>query len=211
MKPGPSGPLRTGWLDQPDPSRLAPDHPRRAEILARHERAVASGLSAYLDPGTGYSVLTARQRIKGVEFEVQGRVTPAWSITAQASFLDPQVLADTTAGANVGNRVALATRRTASLWTQYRLPQVPGMWVGGGLVSQGNKYTANDNRWLLPGYTVAELAAGYQFANGVRLQANLKNAANRRYYVDAATTTAGFAAVTPGEPRSLYVALDYAF
>lgn len=159
----------------------------------------------------GYSVLTARQRIEGVEFEVQGRVTPAWSITAQASFLDPQVLADTTAGANVGNRVALATRRTASLWTQYRLPQVPGMWVGGGLVSQGNKYTANDNRWLLPGYTVAELAAGYQFANGVRLQANLKNAANRRYYVDAATTTAGFAAVTPGEPRSLYVALDYAF
>lgn len=59
MKPGPSGPLRAGWLDQPDPSRLAPDHPRRAEILARHERAVASGLSAYLDPGTGYSVLTA--------------------------------------------------------------------------------------------------------------------------------------------------------
>ena len=54
MKPGPSG-----WLDQPAPSRLAPDHPRRDEILARHARAVAAGLSSYLDPGTGYSVLTA--------------------------------------------------------------------------------------------------------------------------------------------------------
>ncbi len=159
----------------------------------------------------GYAVLTARQRIKGLEFEVQGRITPGWSITAQATLLDPKVLADTTAGANVGNRVALATRRTASLWTQYRLPQAPGLWVGGGLVHQGDKFTASDNLWRLPGYTVLDLAAGYQFAGGVRLQANLKNATNRRYYLDASTTAAGFAAVTPGEPRSLHVTLDYAF
>ncbi|HWJ64632.1 MAG TPA: DUF5522 domain-containing protein [Acidimicrobiales bacterium] len=59
MKAGPSGPKRDGWLDQPDPSRLDPGHPRRDEILARHARAVAAGLSTYLDPGTGYSVLTA--------------------------------------------------------------------------------------------------------------------------------------------------------
>ena len=159
----------------------------------------------------GYSVLTARQRIKGVELELQGRITPGWTVTAQASFHDPKVLADTTAGSNVGNRVALATRRTSSLWTQYRLPQVPGLWVGGGLVHQGDKFTANDNKWRLPGYTVVDLAVGYQFAGGVRLQANLKNAANRRYYVDGTATTAGFGAVVPGQPRSLQVSLDYAF
>lgn len=159
----------------------------------------------------GYSVLTGRQRIKGLEVEAQGRITPGWSVTAQATFLDPKVLADTVPGANVGHRVALAPRRTASLWTQYRLPRVPGLWVGGGLVHQGDRFTANDNRWRLPGYTVVDLALGYQFGGGVRLQANLKNAANRRYYVDASTTAAGFAAVTPGEPRSLYVTLDYTF
>lgn len=164
------------------------------------------------DPAhTGYSVLTARQRIRGVELELQGRITPAWTVTAQASFHDPKVQADTTAGANVGHRVALATRRTASLWTQYRLPQLPGLWVGGGLVHQGDKFTANDNLWRLPGYTVVDLAVGYQFAGGVRLQANLKNAANRRYYIDGTTTAAGFGSVTPGQPRSLQVSLDYAF
>ena len=159
----------------------------------------------------GYSVLTARQRVKGVELELQGRITPGWTVTAQASFMDPKVLADTTAGANVGNRVGLATRRTASLWTQYRLPQLPGLWVGGGLVHQGDKFTANDNRWRLPGYTVVDLAAGYQFAGGVRVQVNLKNAANRRYYLDGTTTAAGFGAVTPGQPRSVQVSLDYSF
>lgn len=159
----------------------------------------------------GYSVLTARQRIKGIELELQGRITPGWTVTANASFHDPKVLSDTVAGANVGNRVGLATRRTASLWTQYRLPQLPGLWVGGGLVHQGDKFTANDNLWRLPGYTVADLAVGYQFAGGVRIQANLKNAGNRRYYLDGSTTAAGFAAVVPGTPRSLQVSLDYTF
>ena len=59
MKAGPSGPKREGWADQPHPSRLAPDHPRRDEIIARHARAVAAGLSTYLDSGTGASVFTA--------------------------------------------------------------------------------------------------------------------------------------------------------
>ena len=51
--------MRDGWLTEPASSRLAPDHPRRPEILARHERACASGLSTYLDPATGYAVFTA--------------------------------------------------------------------------------------------------------------------------------------------------------
>jgi hypothetical protein len=59
MKPGPSGPMRDGWLEAPHPDRLAPDHPHRPEILARHARAVAAGMSTYVDPGTGYSVMTA--------------------------------------------------------------------------------------------------------------------------------------------------------
>lgn len=59
MKPGPSGPMRSDWRHAPSPNRLAPDHPLRAEILERHERALASGLSTYLDPRTGFVVLTA--------------------------------------------------------------------------------------------------------------------------------------------------------
>jgi hypothetical protein len=59
VKPGPSGPKRSGWRDEPHPSRLAPDRSDRAAILERHRRASAMGLSSYLDPATGYSVMTA--------------------------------------------------------------------------------------------------------------------------------------------------------
>lgn len=51
--------MRRGWREVPDRSRLPGGHPRRDEILERHQRACDAGLSNYLDPDTGYSVLTA--------------------------------------------------------------------------------------------------------------------------------------------------------
>ncbi|WP_290861042.1 DUF5522 domain-containing protein [Hamadaea sp.] len=57
MKPLPLAPRA---LTEPHPSRLAPDHPRRAEILRRHAEAVADGQAGYLDPETGLFVLSAR-------------------------------------------------------------------------------------------------------------------------------------------------------
>jgi hypothetical protein len=46
-------------VTEPHPSRLALDHPLRAEILAAHAEALADGKPGYLDPGTGLFVLTA--------------------------------------------------------------------------------------------------------------------------------------------------------
>jgi hypothetical protein len=46
-------------LTEPHPSRLARDHPRRAEILAAHAEALDAGNAGYLDPDTGLFVLTA--------------------------------------------------------------------------------------------------------------------------------------------------------
>jgi hypothetical protein len=51
--------MRNRWRDEPARSRLGLDREDRVRILARHDRACASGLSSYLDPATGYSVLTA--------------------------------------------------------------------------------------------------------------------------------------------------------
>ena len=46
-------------VPDPHPSRLAPDHPHFAEIVARHRLAVAEGEPGYTDPGTGLFVFTA--------------------------------------------------------------------------------------------------------------------------------------------------------
>jgi Family of unknown function (DUF5522) len=46
-------------LEDPHPSRLSDDHPRRAEILALHRQALSAGEAGYDDPVTGLFVFTA--------------------------------------------------------------------------------------------------------------------------------------------------------
>lgn len=46
-------------LTEPAASRLPPDHPRRAEILAAHSAALDADAPGYADPETGLFVLTA--------------------------------------------------------------------------------------------------------------------------------------------------------
>ncbi len=52
-------PLAPRALTEPHPARLAPDHPRRAEILTAHAAALAAEQAGYLDQDTGLFVLTA--------------------------------------------------------------------------------------------------------------------------------------------------------
>lgn len=49
---------------EPHPDRLAPDHPRRAEILAAHRAAVDAGRPTYVDPATGLLVFTAAHHLE---------------------------------------------------------------------------------------------------------------------------------------------------
>jgi hypothetical protein len=46
-------------LSEPDASRLAPDHPRRVEILAAHDAALAHEEDGYVDPASGWWVFSA--------------------------------------------------------------------------------------------------------------------------------------------------------
>jgi hypothetical protein len=52
-------PLAPRALTEPHPTRLPRETPRRAELLAAHEAALAAGDAGYLDPVTGLFVLTA--------------------------------------------------------------------------------------------------------------------------------------------------------
>lgn len=52
-------PLASRQLTEPHPDRLAADHPRREEILARHGEALRRADVGYLDPASGLFVLSA--------------------------------------------------------------------------------------------------------------------------------------------------------
>jgi hypothetical protein len=52
-------PLADRGPDEPHPDRLAPDHPYRDAILAAHRAAREAGDTGYVDPATGYLVMTS--------------------------------------------------------------------------------------------------------------------------------------------------------
>jgi len=51
--------LRENGLSTPHPSRLASDDPGYGACLAAHRKAVDAGADTYLDPATGFVVMTA--------------------------------------------------------------------------------------------------------------------------------------------------------
>ncbi len=52
-------PLADRGPDEPHPDRLDPGHPQRTAILDAHRAARGSGAPAYLDPATGFWVMTS--------------------------------------------------------------------------------------------------------------------------------------------------------
>lgn len=60
-----------------------------------------------------------------------------------------------------------------------------------------------DNTVVLPGYTMADAAVYYSFNERWRLQGNIENLFNKKYYVNADSNTN----ISPGSPRAVRVGL----
>ena len=52
-------PLANRLLTEPDPDRLSPDDPLYSEIIGVHTESLEAGADTYVDPRSGYTVLTA--------------------------------------------------------------------------------------------------------------------------------------------------------
>ena len=68
-------------------------------------------------------------------------------------------------------------------------------------------FAAIDDSVTLPGYTRADAAVFLSLTDRTRLQVNVENAFDRRYYVNADSDTK----ISPGSPRAVRVALRAGF
>jgi catecholate siderophore receptor len=68
-------------------------------------------------------------------------------------------------------------------------------------------FAAIDNTVTLPGYTRVDAAVYLPLAGRMRLQANVENVCDRRYFVNADSNTN----ISPGSPRALRIGLTTAF
>lgn len=150
-------------------------------------------------------VLGGESRYRGLELSASGDLSPRWGVVASMLLMEAEIVATGAANASeLGRTPENTPRRTASLFGEYRVPQVGGLSLNAGLYHVGKRAVNNLNQTWVGSYTTVSLGARYltKFAGRqFTLQANLDNAADRNYWA-----TAGNALLNTGAPRTLRIA-----
>jgi catecholate siderophore receptor len=90
---------------------------------------------------------------------------------------------------------------TFSLWNSYKFH--PRIAAGLGLLSRSDMFATIDNTVTLPGYLRADAALYITLSEKMRLQGNLENISNKKYFMNADSNTN----ISPGSPRAIRVGL----
>jgi catecholate siderophore receptor len=149
-------------------------------------------------------IQTGSQRTNGYELGTNGQVTPAWSVAGGYAYQDAFVTS-ATLSAVAGARVGQVPHHTFSLWNRYQFQ--PRLSAGLGVLYRSDMFVAVDNTVTLPGYVRADGAVYFALTKQVRLQANVENLFDKKYYINADSNTN----ISPGFPRTLRVGLTTAF
>jgi catecholate siderophore receptor len=157
------------------------------------------------DPGDATRIVqTGSTRTDGYELGVSGRVFANWRVTGGYTWQNAFV-ASATAAAPAGAQVAQVPHHSFSLWNTYQLHR--RVTAGIGVSYRSDMFAAIDDAVVLPGYVRADAAAYVSVTQHIRLQANVDNVFDRRYYVNADSNTN----ISPGAPRAVRVGTTVLF
>ena len=153
----------------------------------------------------GTSVLVDGQTTKGVELELSGQLTPAWSVMGGYAYQDAELTANQSATIRSGAKLAMVPKHTVSLWNRYNINQQLG--AGLGVIYRDSLYTSTSNTVTLPSFTRVDGAVYYRLSKQYRLQLNVENLFNKQYWASAHNDNN----ITPGAPRSVKLSLFASF
>ncbi|WP_458093872.1 TonB-dependent receptor [Roseomonas sp. WA12] len=124
-----------------------------------------------------------RQRIRGLEAGLTGRVTPEWNINAAYTYLDSETTRSQTT-ANVGRRVQFVPLHSASAWTTYDIAQnTPyNVTLGAGVVYRSKVFLTLDNVAVAPDTISLDALVQHRVNDKLTVRVNGYNLTNRTNY-----------------------------
>jgi len=149
-------------------------------------------------------VQTGSQRTNGFEFGLSGSVTRDWRIAGGYAYQDAYVTSATSA-ARAGAIVGQTPHHNFSLWNNYQI--LSRLGVGLGVIHRSDMFATIDNSITLPAYTRADVAVFFSITERIRLQANVENLFDKKYFVNADSNTN----ISPGYSRAIRVGLTARF
>ncbi len=150
------------------------------------------------------ALLAGEQKTKGVELSLTGQLTDQLSVLAGYSYMDGKIEKSTIGF--TGNHSALTPNNTANLWLKYQINDHWYAAVGGR--GESSRFSAPDNKNILPGYAVVNAALGYQ-SERYDVNLNLNNLFDRDYFVSGHSGANDSNMM--GDPLNAQVALRYRF
>lgn len=140
------------------------------------------------------TVLGGNQRVRGVEFQINGELTDKFQIFSSYAYMQSKVLESTVVN-TIGNPLANAPRHTLNLWGTYKFTEKFELGGGANAISKRSAnitvYDINGNALsnstagyirYVPGYTTFNMMAKYQVNSKVSVQLNIYNLTNQFYY-----------------------------
>ncbi|MDG2535529.1 TonB-dependent receptor [Sphingomonas sp. HITSZ_GF] len=176
------------------------------------------------DPTIPDQVLDGHSRVDGISLGATGRITSAWTVTANYTYLDAKLIqsvsdyclanpgstgcGNTTANPDPAAGVELANtpKNSGSLYTTYTLPF--GLKLGYGFTYQGSfAFSAAAGSIRSDDYLIHNALISYDFTPNFSAQINVKNFTDELYYTRIRNN--GWA--TPGDARSAILTVNYKF
>jgi catecholate siderophore receptor len=154
------------------------------------------------DSAATQMLLSGKRHATGMEFNFAGRLTPAWEMfynhtwIPEATIDESNIVATGTGAQGKGDRSALTPKHSASLWTTYRI--APLWRVGSGLNYRGEQNPDGARTKTAAAFTTVDAMAEYTLNDANVLKFNVSNLTNKLY---ADSLYRGFYA--PGAPRRM--------
>lgn len=132
----------------------------------------------------GFFLAQGEVEVQGVEVEASGSPMPGLEISAGYTYTDTRILSGGT-----GVFSTFTPEHQIQLWGKYAFQHIDwldGAWVGGGVKVYSEFYNSTINA---PGYTVVDLAAGYEITDHLEISANIDNVLDEKYYARVGGTS----------------------
>jgi len=200
-------------------SYLPPERGQQWEFGSRgswfHDRVTATAAIFQLnrknvattDPNhANYSLVTGEQRSRGIELAPNLRLLPGWNLTAAYSYINAEVMHDTTIAA--GTSTLNAPRNIFNLWSSYEF--LHGTLRGLNFAAGGHHYSNQSgdtaDSFQLPAYGLLDASAAFHRGHA-EWQIHASNLTDKRY----ASGSYNNVYVKPGEPRAVRASVSWNF
>ncbi|KAA8735730.1 TonB-dependent receptor [Acinetobacter qingfengensis] len=160
---------------------------------------------------SAYMITAGEEKSRGFEFDLAAQPIEDLNLRLAYSYTDAYVSkSDNNSGIPVGARLLNSAKHSANLFAMYDFWQKDDRKLGvGGNIQYISARAGNiaDDGFELPSYTLLNLNAYYQLNPELRFQFTLNNVLNKTYY----TSSLKDVWVTPGNPREVFLSIDYKF